>query len=110
MSDPTRATGADHPVIVFASFRPIQGKEEELQALLSWMVENTRSEPGCERYDLYRHPAPGETFHLFERYQSNEALEEHRAADHYIEYRRQVKDLINGPVDVVLLQEVDAAR
>jgi quinol monooxygenase YgiN len=108
MSESKRDPGAD-AVVVFASFHPLAGKAEELQRLLSWMVENTRREEGCERYDLYRQPSPAETFHLFERYRSDDALQEHRASDYYVEYRRQVPDLIEGPIDVVLLQEVDAA-
>lgn len=108
MSEAKRGTGAD-AVIVFASFRPLEGKADELRRLLSWMVENTRREPGCEGYDLYRQGDPVETFHLFERYRDDEALQEHRASEHYIEYRRQVPDLIEGSVDVLVLQEVDAA-
>lgn len=99
----------DDAVIVFASFRPLAGKQDELLELLSWMVENTRREPGCERYDLYRQSGAGETFHLFERYRSGEALEAHRAADHYVEYRRGVADLIEGPVEVVVLDALDVA-
>jgi quinol monooxygenase YgiN len=99
----------DAPVIVFASFRPLQGNEEAVRELLSWMVTNTRSEPGCERYDLYR-ATDGETFHLFERYRNANALEAHRAAGYFVEYRRRIADLIEGSVDVVLLHPVDVAR
>jgi quinol monooxygenase YgiN len=99
----------DIAVIVFASFRPIAGKEHELQELLSWMGEHTRKEPGCERYDLYRRHDDGETFHLFERYRDNEALEQHRASDHYIEYRRRVGDLLQEPIDVLVLDGLVAA-
>ena len=108
MSEPSSDGGAD-AVIVFASFHPLPGKAEELHRLLSWMVDNTRREPGCERYDLYRRAMPAETFHLFERYRNDDALQQHRAANHYIEYRRQVPDLIEGSIDVLLLQVVDAA-
>lgn len=92
----------DDAVTVFASFRPIGGREHELQGLLSWMVERTRAEPGCERYDLYRRH-DDRTFHLFERYRSNEALEQHRASDHYVEYRRRVGDLLEEPIEVLVL-------
>ena len=100
----------DKAVNVFASFRPITGKEVELQELLSWMVELTRAEPGCERYDLYREQGDGESFHLFERYRNDEALEAHRASDHYVEYRRRVGDLLAHPIDVLVLDGLDVAR
>jgi quinol monooxygenase YgiN len=100
----------DNAVIVFASFRPIAGKEHELEGLLSWMVEHTRKEPGCERYDLYRLTNDGETFHLFERYRDNEALEQHRATEHYVEYRRRVEDLLQEPIDVLILDGLAVAQ
>jgi quinol monooxygenase YgiN len=100
----------DNAVIVFASFRPIAGQEDRLHELLSWMVEHTRKEPGCERYDLYRLKGSGETLHIFERYRDDEALEAHRASDHYVEYRRQVSDLLQGPLEVLVLDGLDVAR
>lgn len=100
----------ENAVIVVASFRPVAGKEQELHELLSWMVGHTREEAGCERYDLYRRHGDGESFHLFERYRDGEALEEHRASDHYVEYRRRVVDLLEAPIDVLVLDALDVAR
>jgi quinol monooxygenase YgiN len=98
---------ADNPVSVFASFRPRAGSEDALRSLLTWMVERTRAEPGCERYDLYEERDAGGVLHLFERYRNQEALEAHRATDHYIEYRRQVADLLEEPIGVVVLDPID---
>lgn len=98
---------SDNAVIVFASFRPKRGKGEELQRLLSWMLEHSRTEPGCERYDLYRRSETGETLHLLERYRGDDALAAHRAADHYVEYRRRVGDLLEEPIDVLVLDALD---
>ena len=102
---------SESPVIVFASFRPIAGKERDLHELLTWMVEHTRSEPGCERYDLYgRHgDDDAESFHLFERYRDEVALGEHRASGHYIEYRSRVDDLLEAPIEVLVLDGIDVA-
>lgn len=96
-------------VSVFASFTPLPGKERELHDLLAWMVGQTRAEPGCERYDLYRRQADEVSFHLFERYRDDDALQAHRAAPHYVEYRAKVVDLLEGPIGVVVLDAVDAA-
>lgn len=98
------------PVNVFASFTPLAGREQELHALLAWMVEHTRAEPGCERYDLYRRSGDdGGSFHLFERYRDEDALQAHRASDHYVEYRRGVVDLLDGDIDVLVLDGPDVA-
>ena len=96
-------------IIVFASFHGLPGQGAELRELLSWMVENTRTEPGCERYDLYQQPGSSETLHLFERYRDQEALDAHRAASYYVEYRHRVAGLIEGSVDVVVLDPIDVA-
>ncbi|HEY6568082.1 MAG TPA: putative quinol monooxygenase [Actinomycetota bacterium] len=98
-----------NPIIVFASFRPLTGKEQEVNDLLTWMVGHTRLEPGCERYDLYRRLGDDTSFHLFERYRDEHALAEHRASEHYVEYRRQIADLLEGPVDVLVLDALDTA-
>jgi quinol monooxygenase YgiN len=99
---------ADHAVSVFASFRPHPGSEAELRSLLEWMIERTRAEPGCERYDLYEERDGGGALHLFERYRDQDALEAHRATEHYVEYRRRVADLLRDPIGVVVLDPIDA--
>jgi len=97
-------------VTVLASFTPVAGRERELHDLLAWMVEHTRAEPGCERYDLYRRSGDeGGSFHLFERYRDEESLAAHRASDHYVEYRRRVVDLLDGGIDVLVLDGLDVA-
>jgi len=97
------------PVTVFASFEGVTGRTEELESLLRLMVGHTRAEPGCERYDLYRGRGSAGVFHLIERYRDEKALEEHRAAPYYLEYRRRVVDLIEGGVGVVVLEPIDVA-
>lgn len=98
---------ADNPVSVFASFRPRVEHADALRSLLIWMVERTRAEPGCEGYDLYEERDAAGVLHLFERYGSQEALEAHRATEHYVEYRRQVTDLLEEPIGVVVLDPLD---
>lgn len=99
----------DAAVIVFASFRPNPGSEDAVEELLRWMVGHTRAEEGCERYDLYRRKG-GEfvSFHLVERYRDQAALEAHRATDHYVEYRAKIADMLAAPIDVVVLDPIDA--
>lgn len=51
----------------------------------------------------------GQTFHLIERYRDEDALDAHRGADYFLEYRRRVQDLIEGPVGVFVLRGLDVA-
>lgn len=98
------------PVLVFATFRPAEGKEQAVLDVLAPMLVHTRQEPGNEVYDLYRSsPDSGPALHLWERYVDQEALEAHRATDHYKAYRAAIGDLLASPIEVVVLTEVDVA-
>ena len=95
------------PAVVFASFTPRAGKEEEVLALLENLADQVREEPGNEVFSLFR--AQGETtsFHVFERYLDEAALEAHRATEHYKDYRATIPELLAEPIGVLRLYEVD---
>ena len=95
-----------NPVVVFASFVPLDGNTDAVRKILQGMRVSTRQEPGCEVYDLYTAETDGRTtFHLFERYTGADALQAHRASDHYQAYRAAIPDLLDGPIGVVVLTE-----
>jgi quinol monooxygenase YgiN len=100
---------SNEPVLVFATFRPTAETEEALVSTLETMIEHTRAEPGNEVYDLYASDGEGaRVLHLFERYRDQEALEAHRASDHYVAYRAKLPDLLASPVEVTVLSVIDA--
>lgn len=99
-----------NPVIVLATFEPNPDDVERAEQILRGMVGPTRGEPGNEIYDLYTSGSDSELrFHLFERYTNDEALQAHRATDHYIAYRSQISDLLASPIDVLLMAGLDVA-
>jgi quinol monooxygenase YgiN len=95
-------------VAVIARFTPGAQKRSTLRALLQGMVGPTRSEPGCLSYDLYE-VSEGAELVLFERYLDDNALQEHRATEHYVNYRAQLGDLLDSPISVTVLLPVDEA-
>lgn len=97
----------DETKTVFATFRPHADKVDRLQATLDYMVERTRQEPGNEVYDLYRSGDSEISFHLFERYRDEQALEAHRASEHYKNYRAKLPDLLASPIEAAVLDAVD---
>jgi quinol monooxygenase YgiN len=99
---------SSQPTIVFATFRPRPERVDDLMTRLEDMLVHTRQEPGCRMYDLYR-SGDGETplYHLFERYDDADALEAHRASDHYKRYRDGIEELLTQPIEVAVLSEVD---
>jgi quinol monooxygenase YgiN len=98
------------PVTVFATFRPIQGHEQQVRSILADMVGNTRAEDGNLAYDLYVSDDGGrQVFHLFERYRDQQALQAHRDAPHYKAYRAAIPDHLDAPIGVVVMDPVDVA-
>lgn len=56
----------------------IPGREGDLRDHLLSLAGPTRAEPGCLTYDLYESPLERHEFMRFERWKSQEALEEHK--------------------------------
>ncbi len=95
--------------LVLARFFPKSGQESRVEALLRGMVTSTRREPGCIRYDLYRASTAGASlFCLIERYADQAAIQAHRETPHYKNYRAGIADLLAQPIDVLMLDALDA--
>lgn len=59
--------------------RPPVASREEFRAALSALVEPSRQEPGCLRYELYRDIDREGDFILIESWRNQAALDEHMA-------------------------------
>ncbi|MFD2467804.1 putative quinol monooxygenase [Amycolatopsis silviterrae] len=97
----------ENPVTVIARFAPTPERAAQLKALLGGMVEPTRAEPGCRRYDLFTAREGDTEFVLVERYEDTPALEAHRASAHYKNYRAQLPEMLAKPIEVTVLAPVD---
>ena len=69
-------------VHVIARFVAPEGRENELKALLQGMLTPTRSESGCESYELYESNSRG-CFYIDETWESQAALNQHMATPHF---------------------------
>ena len=94
-------------VVVFASFSPKPGQEDAVEKILRGMTGPTRAEPGNRVYDLYRAGQGTPSFHLFERYVDQAAVEAHRVTAHYKAYRAAIADLLAEPIGVKILAGID---
>ena len=102
---------SEEPIVVFASFKPRAGAQAAVEQILKSMVASTRAEPGNMGYDLYeqKHEVnEGRSFHLFEKYKDSAALEAHRGTDHYKNYRASIGEYLAEPIEVKVLQAIDA--
>jgi quinol monooxygenase YgiN len=69
-------------VRVIAHIIAVSGKEAELKQLLQDLVEATRAEAGCLRYELMQSSATPTHFATWEEWISEEALNQHLSSGH----------------------------
>ncbi len=95
--------------LVFVRFFPKADQEARVESILRGMVVQTRREPGCLRYDLYqsRNAAGARIFCLLERYADTTAQQAHRETSHYKDYRANIMDLLEQPIEITLLDTLD---
>lgn len=84
-------------VTVIATLHAQAGKEEALLARLLRMVEDTRKEAGCLRYDLQRAHDDGAEFVFVEYWRDAQALAEHDASAHMAALGRDLPPLLARP-------------
>lgn len=83
------------PVLhLIATITAYEGAEAQVEAALRALVEPTRAEPGCERYDLCFHCEAKDRFILVERWASHAAWRAHMATSHVNRFRETTAGLI----------------
>ncbi|HEY0511814.1 MAG TPA: putative quinol monooxygenase [Thermoanaerobaculia bacterium] len=95
-------------VHVIATFFAASGKEAEMESALQELLEPTRRESGCIRYDLIR-AFPGEGYAEFvfvEEWASVEELDAHGRMPHIQGLRPRIKDLMGSPARVIRYRQV----
>ena len=74
-------------VVKQVTFIAESGHEEPLRILLRDMVQPSRAEQGCLRYDIYEMSKIPGHFVVVEAWENEEALEGHRHSEHYLYYK-----------------------
>jgi quinol monooxygenase YgiN len=92
-------------VHVIARFVAGEGKESQLRALLQGMLAPTRAESGCELYELYESDSKGR-FYLYERWESQAALDRHMATPHFERLNKTGAGLVEEPFEVNIVREI----
>ena len=98
-------------IVVFASFYQKKDKKDEVKKIILSMVNPTRAEKGNEVYNFYEennYDIKNISFHLFEIYKNNDALDFHRKTSHYKNYRSKIKDLLEKPIEAKILNSLDS--
>ena len=95
-------------VHVIAIFYAEMGKEDEMEGALRELIEPTRREAGCIRYDLLRSfPGVSPVELVFvEEWASVEALDAHGRMPHLQGLRERVQHLLAAPPHVIRHRQV----
>jgi quinol monooxygenase YgiN len=75
-------------------------KTDELNAVLTALIEPTRKEPGCITYFLLNNRQAPEEFTFIEHWESPQALSDHLSSDHIKRALQQMQDLLAAPPDI----------
>ena len=73
-----------------------EDKVEELKALLQFMVNASRQEEGCIKYELYQQAEVPKTFMLIEIWSSDDTLSAHKNSAHFKAFKVKAPELIES--------------
>ena len=90
----------DGRVHVLALFTAAPGKEDELERILLQLIEPTRREAGCIRYDLVRGMGRSADLAFIEEWESKEALDAHSKTEHVRRVQAEAAPLTGAPTSI----------
>ena len=73
--------------------------QAEAPAILRKLVDTSRAEPGCLRFDVLQHTMRLNHYTVIEVWQDQKAIDAHRAAAHTKEYRDVLQPITGSPLD-----------
>ncbi|MGH7893743.1 MAG: putative quinol monooxygenase [Candidatus Binatia bacterium] len=74
------------------------------------MAEATRHESGCREYRFTTDLADPCVFHIYEEWESAEALQQHFATPHMAEFQRRLPSIVAGPASIMRYEVASATR
>jgi quinol monooxygenase YgiN len=89
----------------FADFRDASERKSNFRALLQDMVAPTHAEPGCKLYELYDSDSRGRFF-LYERWESQAALDLHMATPHFKRLKQTGEELVREPFEINFVKKI----
>lgn len=87
-----------------AFFRAKPGRSEDLGARLLALVEPTRAEPGCLRYDIFQSVSDPNEWFIHEDWHDRRAFEMHMATPHVAAFMPLIAELCERDVEIRAFQ------
>ncbi|MFI7143001.1 putative quinol monooxygenase [Streptomyces massasporeus] len=98
------------PVVLIARMRARAGREEELRAALTPLVEATRQEEGCITYVPHRSEDDHAVFVMHEIWESEAHLRAHERSPHLREFAELARSATDGGIALERLRPLDVRR
>ena len=98
---------ADQQVLLTARFKIKEGKEDEVEKILTSLIEPTRSEEGCVFYYLHRVKDDTGHFLFYECFANQEAFEEHAAKPYIRAFLDKADEYCSEPPDIKFLEKIE---
>lgn len=76
--------------LVAVTFQIVAGKAEAFAARVQKQAEDSLTEAGCQRFDVWRDPAEAGRVFLYEIYDDRAAFDVHLASDHFKAFDAEV--------------------
>lgn len=92
-------------IVLLAKSKLLEGKHQDFIAVAEKLVKATREEPGCIYYDLVQ--AEERVFYFVEKYLDEDAVEAHKASEHFQTYVPMMNAFREGPSEVTKCVTVD---
>jgi quinol monooxygenase YgiN len=92
-------------ILLIASMVAKSGREGELREFLRGLLEPTRKEPGCRRFDVYASDQKGRFFAI-EIWDSPQARDDHMQTPHFKAVAARFSELLQGAVGVDILDQI----
>ena len=73
-------------VVLAVTWMAKTGREKEVAAIFTALMEQSREEPGCLLYQAHRHKTDPRRFFIYEQYKDDAAMETHRASPYFLQY------------------------
>ncbi len=93
-------------IIVAAMIKAIEDKGDELEQEFSKLVPKVLNDPGTIAYAVHRSVSDPSRFFVYEKYESQEILQQHSSTPHFQEFSRAIISMLDGRPEIGLYREI----
>jgi autoinducer 2-degrading protein len=95
------------PVLLYAEFTAVQGREGEVETLVMGLADQVRQEPGNVAFVVHRERDKPGQFFIYEEYVDEEAFRAHLSYEHGVVFNQALASLVvDGRATVTMLDRV----